>query len=154
MKLPTCVIREIKSNVEFSDLFEQLLEKRRNYIKNKLSRNLEKEKDTKIESVPENFETKNPEPELILTENKISEYLPPNIETLNIFSDSEPEANSSHLNPNKDQISSIEVISISSDSGSETEIEEPSFAQNKIFLPEIINIFSLGKFKVKLIKEF
>ena len=73
LKLRTCEIREIKNDVEFSDLFEQLLEKRSNYMKNKLSRNLEKEKDTKIESVPENFESKNPEPELILTENKISE---------------------------------------------------------------------------------
>ena len=154
LKLPTCEIREIKNDVEFSDLFKQLLEKRSNYIKNKLSRNLGKEKDTKIESVPENFETKNPEPELILTENKISEYLPLIIETLNIFSDSEPEANLSHFVHNKDKISSIEVISIFSDSGSETEIEEPSFAQNKIFLPKITNICSLGKNKVKLIKDF
>ena len=154
LKLSTCEIREIKNDVEFSELFEQLLEKRSKYIKNKISRKLEKNQDPEIESVPENFESKNPEPELILTENKISEYLPPIIETLNIFSDSEPEANSSHFVPNKDKISSIEVISIFSDSGSETEIEEPSFAQNKIFLPKITNICSLGKNKVKLIKQF
>ena len=132
LKLPACEIKEIKNDVEFSDLFEQLLEKRSNYVKNKLSRNLEKEKDTNSESVPENFESKNPEPKLILTENIISEYLLPIIETLNIFSDLEPEANSSHFVPNKDKISSIEVISISSDSGSETEIEEPSY-NNKSF---------------------
>ena len=33
LKLPTCEIREIKNDVEFSDLFEQLLEKRSKYIK-------------------------------------------------------------------------------------------------------------------------
>ena len=33
LKLPTCEMREIKSDVEFSDLFGQLLEKRSNYIK-------------------------------------------------------------------------------------------------------------------------
>ena len=136
------------------DLFEQLLEKRSNYIKNKILRNLETDKDIRIESVPENFESKNPEPELILTENKISEYLPLIIETSNISSDSEPEANSSNFVPNKDKISSIEVLSISSDSGSETEIEEASFAHNKNFLPKITNICSLGKNKVKLIKDF
>ena len=32
LKLPTCEIREIKNDVEFPDLFEQLLEKRSNYI--------------------------------------------------------------------------------------------------------------------------
>ena len=62
-KLPTCEIREIKNDVEFSDLFEQLIEKRSKYIKNKLSHNLEKDKDTRIEYVPENFESKTPEPE-------------------------------------------------------------------------------------------
>ena len=34
-------------------------------MKNKLSRNLEKDKDTINKSVPENFESKNPEPELM-----------------------------------------------------------------------------------------
>ena len=154
MKLPTCEIREIKNDVEFSDLFEQLLEKRSKYIKNKLSRNLEKDKDTRIKSVPGNFESKNPEPGLILTENKISKYLPPIIETWNIFSDLKPKASSSNFVPNKNKISNIEVLSISSDSGSETEIEERSFAHNKNFLPEITNICSLGKNKVKLIKYF
>ena len=33
LKLPTCEIREIKNDVEFSDLFGQLLEKRSNYKK-------------------------------------------------------------------------------------------------------------------------
>ena len=153
LKLPTCEIREIKNDVEFSDLFEKLLEKRSKYIKNRLSCNLEKDKNT-IESVPENFESENSEFELILTENKISKYLPPIIETLNIFSDSEPEASSSNFVPNKNKIPNIEVLNISSDSGSETEIEEPSFAHNKNFLPKITNICSLGKNKVKLIKDF
>ena len=122
--------------------------------KKKLSPNLEKDKDIRIESVPENFKSKKPEPELILTENKNSEYLPAIIETLNISSDLEPEANSSHFVSNKDKISSIEVLRISSDSGSETEIEEPSFAHNKNFLPKIRNICSLGKSKLKVIKDF
>ena len=130
LKLPTCEIREIKNDVEFSDLYEQLLEKRNKYIKNKLSHNLEKDKDTRIKSVPENFESKNPEPELILTENKISKYLPRIIETSNIFSDSKPEASSSNFVPNKNKIPNIEVLSICSDSGFETGIEEPSFAHN------------------------
>ena len=55
-------------------------EKRSKYIKNKISRNLEKNQDPEIESVPEKFESKNPEPELILTKNKISECLSPIIE--------------------------------------------------------------------------
>ena len=54
LKLPTCEIREIKNDVEFSELFEQLLEKRSKYIKNRISRNLEKDQDPEIESVPEN----------------------------------------------------------------------------------------------------
>ena len=33
LKLPTCEIRKIRKDVEFSDLFEQLLEKRSKYIK-------------------------------------------------------------------------------------------------------------------------
>ena len=53
-----------------------------------------------------------------------------------------------------DKISNIKILNISSDSGSETEIEEPSFAHNKNFLPKITNICSLGKNKVKLIKDF
>ena len=142
MNLPTCEIKEIKNDIEFSDLFEQLLEKWSKYIENKLSYNLEKEKDTRIESVPENLEPKNPQPELILTENKISKYLSPIIEILNISSDSEPEANSSNFVPSKDKISSIEVLSISSDSGSETETEEPSFAQNRNVWSKITNICS------------
>ena len=37
LKLPSCEIKEIKNDVEFSNLLEQLLEKRSKYIKNKLS---------------------------------------------------------------------------------------------------------------------
>ena len=39
LKLPTCEIREIKNDVEFLELFKQLLERRTKYIKNKISRN-------------------------------------------------------------------------------------------------------------------
>ena len=106
LKLPTCEIREIKNDTEFSELFEQLLEKRSKYIKNKISRKLEKNQDPEIESVPENW-IKNPEPELKLTENKISDYLSPIIETLSISSDSEPEENSNNFVSNEDQISHI-----------------------------------------------
>ena len=56
LKLPSCEIKEIKNDVEFSNLFEQLLEKRSKYIENKLSYDSEKDKNTKIGSVPENFE--------------------------------------------------------------------------------------------------
>ena len=136
LRLPTCEIREIKNDVEFSELFEQLLEERSKYIKNKTSRYLEKNQDPEIESVPEDFESKNPEPELILTENKICECLSPIIETLNIYSDSEPEVNSSNFVPNRNKIPIIEVLNIPSDSRSETEIEEPSFAHSKIFYPK------------------
>ena len=153
LKLPTFEIRETKNYVEFSELFEQLLEKRSKYIKNKISRNSEKNPDSGIKSVPENFESKNPEPELILTENKISEYLSPIIETLNIYSDLEPERNSNNFVSNKDQLSNVQIITISSDLGSETETEVPIFIPNKIFFPRIINSGSLGKNKVKLIKD-
>ena len=34
LNLPSCEIKEIKNDVEFSNLFEQLLEKRSKYIKN------------------------------------------------------------------------------------------------------------------------
>ena len=36
LKLPSCEIKEIKDDVEFPNLFKQLLEKRSKYIKNKL----------------------------------------------------------------------------------------------------------------------
>ena len=130
-----------------------MLEKRSKYIKNKISRKLEKNQDPEIESVPENFESKNPEPELILTENKISDYLSPIIETLSICSDSEPEENSNNFVSNEDQILNIEIITISSDSESETETGEPIIIPNKNFLPRIINICTLEKNKVKLIKD-
>ena len=82
---------------------------------------------------------------MILTENKICENLFPIIETLSISSDSEPEANLSNFVPNKDKISNIEILNTSSDSGSKTEIEEPSFAQNKNFMPKLTDICSLVK---------
>ena len=113
-----------------------MLEKRNKYIKNKISHKLEENQDPEIESVPENFESKNPKPELILTENKISDYLSPIIETLSICSDSEPEEKSNNFVSNEDQISNIEIITISSHSGSETETGEPIFILDKFFYPE------------------
>ena len=181
-------IKEIKSDIEFSNFFEQLLEKTEKLI-SKSAHKVEKEQTEKTVTEPEpgNSESKNPELKSILTENKISEYLPPIIETLNISSDSEyevnlsdfipddnkipqnlspiieilnissnseSEVNFSDFTPDKINLSNIEIINISSDSGSETEVEEPSFAQNKNFLPKITNICSLGKNKVRLIKDF
>ena len=49
-KLPSCEIREIKNDKEFSDLFEQLLEKRSKFITNKLSQKLTEIKNIKTDS--------------------------------------------------------------------------------------------------------
>ena len=85
----------------------------------------------------------------ILTENKICPNLSSIIENSSISSDSEPEANLSNFVPNKDKISNIKILNKSSDSGSETEIEEPSFAHNENFFPKITNICTPGKNKAK-----
>ena len=76
-KLLSCEIREIKKNdVEFSDLFEQLLEERSKFITNKLSNKLTEIKNTKTETLENVFESKKKNfSELILTENKIPQNL-------------------------------------------------------------------------------
>ena len=182
-------IKEIKSDIEFSNFFERLLEKTEKLI-SKSAHKVEKDQTEKTitKPEPENSESKNPESKSILTENKISEYLPPIIEILNISSDSESEVNLSDFIPDDNKIpqnlspiieilnissnsehevnvsdfipdkvnhSNIEIFNISSDSGSETETEEPTVAYNthKNCLPKIVEIRSLGKNKVKLVKD-
>ena len=63
--------------------------------------------------------------------------------------------NFSDFIPDKVNLSNIEIFNISSDSGSETETEEPTVAYNtrKNCLPKIVEIRSLGKNKVKLVKD-
>ena len=111
-----------------------------------------KVEETLTKPEPDNFKSKNFELELI--KNNTPHHLIPIVKSLSIYSDSELEGNSKNLVSNKDQTSNIEIITLSSDSGSETETEEPIFVTNKHFLPKIINICSLGKNKVKLIKDF
>ena len=64
-----------------------------------------------------------------------------------------PEINQKN-NSCKNIIPRIKILNISSDTGPETEIEEPSFAYNKICLLKITNICTSGKNKVKSIKDF
>ena len=112
----------------------------------------EETKETLTKQIPDNFKSKNSEPESI--RDNTPHHLILIIESLSIYSDPEPEGNSNKIVSNKDQAPNIEIITISSDSGSETETEEPIFVPNKNFLPRIIHICSLGKNKVKLIKDF
>ena len=107
---------------------------------------------TLTKPIPDNFKSTNFEPKSI--KDNTPHHLIPIIESLSIYSDSEPGGNSNNLVSKNDQTSNIEIITISSDSGSETEIEEPIFIPNNNFLPQIIHICSLGKNKVKLIKDF
>ena len=58
-KLPTCETREIKNDIEFSDLFEQLLEKRSKFITNKLCKKLSEIENTKTETLEKVLEPKN-----------------------------------------------------------------------------------------------
>ena len=102
LKLPSCAIREIKNDIEFSDLSEQLLGKRTKFITNKLSQKLTENKNTKTETLAKVLEPKIFS-ELILTENKI------------FISD-------------KVNLSNIEIFNISSDSESKTETEKPILA--------------------------
>ena len=141
-------IKEIKNDIEFSNFFEQLLEKTEKFI----SKSAHKVEETLNKPEADNSKSKNFELELI--KNNTPHHLIPIIESLSIYSDSELEGNSKNLVSNKDQTSNIEIITLSSDSGSETETEEPIFVTNKNFLPKITNICSLGKNKVKLIKDF
>ena len=110
-------------------MFEQLLEKRREFITNKLCKKLTEIENTKTETLEKVLELKNFS-ELILTENKIPQNLSPIIEILNVSPNSEPEVNFSDFIPDKVNLSNIEIFNISSDSGSEAETEEPTVAYN------------------------
>ena len=147
-------IREINNDIEFSEFFEQLLEKTEKFIANKCSHKYGKRKinETSAESKPGSSQLRNSEAES--TSNKTTQNLSPITEISDSSSDLDPKTNQKISNSCESIVPTIEILDISSDSGSETEIEEPSFAQNKIFLPKITNICSLGKNKVKLIKEF
>ena len=126
-----------------------MLEKIEKFI-SKFSYKVEKEETEKTLTKPEpdNFKPKN-----FPIKDNTPHHLIPFVESLSIYSDSEPEGNSENLVSNKDQASNIEIITISLDSGSETEIEEPIFVPNKNSLPRITEIRSLGKNKVKLVKD-
>ena len=108
-----CVMRKINNDIEFSYLFEKLLEKRSKLITNKLSRKLTEIKNTKTETLSKVLEPKHFS-ELIVTENKIPQNPSPIIEILNISFDIEPEGNSSNVIPDKVSLSNIEIYNISS----------------------------------------
>ena len=131
-----------------------MLEKIEIFIANKCSHKYGKRKinETSAESKPGSSQLRNSEAES--TSNKTTQNLSPITEISDSSSDLDPKTNQKISNSCESIVPTIEILDISSDSGSETEIEEPSFAQNKIFLPKITNICSLGKNKVKLIKEF
>ena len=59
--------------------------------------------------------------------------------------------NIKYFNSRENIVPSIKILNISSDIGSETQTEETIFAYNKIFLPRITEIRSLGKNKVKFV---
>ena len=106
-------IKEIKNDIEFSNFFEQLLEKTEKFI----LKSAHKVEETLNKPEPDNSKSKNFELELI--ENNTPHHLIRIIESLSIYSDSELEGNSKNLVSNKDQTSNIEIITLSSDSGSE-----------------------------------
>ena len=56
--LLSCEIQKMKNDTEFSNLFEQFIEKRSKYITNKFPHKISKEKITRTESVSENCESK------------------------------------------------------------------------------------------------
>ena len=147
-------IREINNDIEFSEFFEQLLEKREKFISNKCSNKYGKIKieETSTESKPGSSQLKNSEAES--TSNKTTQNLSPITEISDSSSNLDPETNQKISNSRESIVPSIEILDISSDSGSETETREPIFAYNKNFLSRIKNIRSLKKSKVKLIKEF
>ena len=73
---------------------------------------------------------------------------------MHISSDSEIEVNLSDFISDKLNLSNVEIFNRLSDSGSETETEEPIVKYNtrKNCLPKITEIRSLWKNKVKLVK--
>ena len=89
--------------------------------------------ETLTEPIPKNFKSKNFETEPI--KDNAPHHLISIIETVSIYSESESEASSNNVVSNKDKISNIEIISIPSDSGSETETEEPIFVPDENFSP-------------------
>ena len=147
-------IREIKNDIEFSEFFEQLLEETEKCILNRLSHRYGKRKieETSTESKPRRSQLRISEPESI--NNKTTKNLYPIIEISDSRSDFEPETNQKISNSHESIVPSIEILDISSDSGSVTETEEAIFAYNKNVLSKITYIRSLGKNKVKLIKDF
>ena len=146
-------VKEIRSDIEFSHFLEQLLEKKEKFISTSVHKVKKGEtKETWTKPIPDNFKSTNSEPQSI--KDNTPHHLIPIIESLSIYSGSEPEGNSNNPVSNNDQTWNIEIITISSDSGSETETKEPIFVTNKNFSPRIIHICSLGKNKVKLIKNF
>ena len=147
-------IRAINNDIEFSEFFEQLLVKTEQFISNKCSNKYGKRKmdETFTESKPGSSQLKNFEAES--TSNKTTQNVFRITEILDSSSDLDPETNQKISNSRESIVPSIEILDISSDSESETETKEPVFAYNKNFLSRITDIRSLGKNKVKLIKEF
>ena len=129
-------IREINNDIEFSEFFEQLLEKTEKFISNKRSQNYGKRKieETSTESKLESSQLRNFEP--VSTNNKTTQNLSPMIEISDGSSDFDHETNEKIPNSRESIVSSIEILNISSDSGSETDTEEPIFVTNKIFCLE------------------
>ena len=146
-------IKEIKTDIELSNFSEQLLEKTEKFISNKTSHKYGKIKIkvTSTETRPGSFQLKSLKPKSF--KNKSTQKLPPIIEIPDSKSNFEPET-LKNFNSSENIAPSIEIINISSDTGSETETEESIFAYNKNFLPRITNIRNLGQNKVSLIREF
>ena len=92
-------IREINNDIEFSESFEQLLEKTEKFISNKCSHKYGKRKidETSTESKPGSSQLKFSEAES--TNNKTNPNLSPIIEILDSRSDFDPETNQKISNP-------------------------------------------------------
>ena len=120
-------IREINDDIEFSEFFEQMLEKTEKFISNKRCHKYGKRKikETSTESKPGSSQLKNSEGES--KNNKTTQNLSPIIEILDSSSDFDSETNQKISNSRESIIPSIEILNISSDSGSETETKEPVF---------------------------
>ena len=131
-----------------------MLEKTEKFISNKCSHKYGQRKisETSTESKPGSSQLRNSEAES--TSNKTTQNLSLITELSDSSSDLDPETNQKIFNSREGIVPSIEILDISSDSGSETESKEPIFAYNKNFLSRITDIRSLEKNKVKLIKEF
>ena len=83
-------IREINNDIEFSEFFEQLLEKTEKFISNKCSNKYEKRKieETSTESKPGTSQLRNSQAES--TSNKTTQNLSPITEISNSSSDLDP----------------------------------------------------------------